>query len=172
MNCDECKTNPAAVHIAQMANGQQVEMHLCLQCAAQKGLGLFNMGDAFSLPKLLGSFFGYGPAQSGQQSPVEQGEKCLNCGTSFDQIAHQGRLGCSQCYEEFQNQLEPILRRVHGNSLHIGKIPQRGAGKVKLKREIDQLKASLQACIAEERYEKAAELRDVIKKLEKETETR
>lgn len=172
MYCDECKTNPAAVHIAQMFNGQQVEMHLCLPCAAKKGVGFFNMGDAFSLPKLLGSFFGYGSAQTGQTAPVEQGEACTNCGTSFDQIAHQGRLGCSQCYEVFQNQLEPILRRVHGNSLHIGKIPQRGAGKVKLKREIDQMKSALQICIAEERYEKAAEIRDAIKKLEKETDSR
>ena len=167
MYCDECKSRPAAMTITEMFDGQQVQLHLCPECAAQKGVGFFNLGGT-SLPKLLGSFFGFGPIHVGQvQHPVVTSKSCPNCQISLKVIGQQGRLGCSQCYKEFREQLEPTLRRIHGNTVHTGKIPQRGASKVKLQREIDQLKSQLQSAVSNEQYEKAAELRDKIKNLEK-----
>lgn len=169
MFCEECKTRPATFHFTQMFNGQQVEMHLCQECAAKKGLMAFNLGDVISLPKLIGSFFGYTPVP-GQQSPVVLTGTCPNCGTGFDSISQHGRLGCSECYTAFQEQLEPLLRRIHGNSKHTGKVPQRNAGKILTRRKIEQLKSQLQNAVAQENYELAAELRDNIKKLEREFE--
>ncbi len=172
MYCDECKSRPAAVTITEMFNGKQVELHLCPECAAQKGVGFFNLGGA-SLPKLLGSFFGFGPIQVGQvPQPMVPSKSCPNCHISLKVIGQQGRLGCSQCYEEFAEQLEPTLRRIHGNTVHTGKIPKRGATKIKLQREIEQLKAQLHSAVSNEQYEKAAELRDQIKNLEKNQELR
>ncbi|MGE5398704.1 MAG: UvrB/UvrC motif-containing protein [Chitinophagales bacterium] len=168
MFCEECKERPAEVHIGQMVNGKKVELHLCGHCAAKKGFSFFSLGDALSLPKLLGSLFGigYSPVDPNQQA--EMNGRCPNCGTTFSNIGQQGRLGCRECYSTFQNHLEPILRRIHGNSMHIGKIPNRGAGRVKLKRQIEELKEKLQAAVAREEYEVAAQLRDSVKKLEKE----
>jgi hypothetical protein len=68
MYCDECKTKPATVSVTQMFNGNQVQLHLCPECAAQKGVGFFDLGGT-SLPKLLGSFFGLGPLSMGQVQP-------------------------------------------------------------------------------------------------------
>lgn len=169
MYCDECKTKPAGVHITQLFNGKQVELHLCQECAAKKGVAMFNLADAMSLPKILGSFFGVGPNVCGPAVYTPEA-MCSNCGTSFDGIGQQGRLGCSHCYDMYQDQMEPILRRIHGNSQHTGKIPQRSAGKIKVKRQIDLLKGDLQNAVAMEQYESAAELRDSIKKLERELE--
>lgn len=167
MYCDECKSRPAAMTITEMFDGKQVQLHLCPECAAQKGVGFFNLGGT-SLPKLLGSFFGFGPIHVGQvQQPVVTSKSCPNCHISLNVIGQQGKLGCSQCYEVFREQLEPTLRRIHGNTVHTGKIPKRGASKVKLQREIDHLKAQLQSAVSNEQYEKAAELRDKIKNLGK-----
>ena len=57
MLCDECKQQPATVHLAQFNNGKKVESHLCDTCAAQKGTLI--MDGQFSIPNLLGSYLGH-----------------------------------------------------------------------------------------------------------------
>jgi len=60
------------------------------------------------------------------------------------------------------------MRRIHGSTEHRGKIPKKAGGKMRVKREIEELKYQLEKAIKEEAYEKAAELRDKIRELEKE----
>ena len=166
MYCEECKQRPATVHLAQMYNGKKVETHLCEVCAAQKGAYMFDVASNFSIPNLLGSLFGSYNNLHDVKTQIQVGT-CPNCGMNLSDISNTGRLGCSQCYTAFERELEPTLRRVHGNSQHIGKVPARGGEKVMVKKEIDALKYQLQKAIAAEEYEKAAEIRDEIKKNEK-----
>ena len=91
---------------------------------------------------------------------------CSNCGMTYKQFGQSGRFGCSQCYQSFAGQLEPLLRRVQGNSRHTGKAPLRTRESLGYKREIEQLRQELQAAISTEAYEKAAVLRDQIHALE------
>ena len=165
MYCDECKSRPAAVTIKEVFNGKQVELHLCPECAAQKGLA--SLIWRYIIAQVAGKFLIWADNVGQVQPPVVTGKSCPNCHINLKVISQQGRLGCSQCYEVFEEQLEPTLRRIHGNTIHTGKIPKRGASKVKLQREIEQLKAQLQSAVSNEQYEKAAELRDKIKNLEK-----
>lgn len=171
MFCEDCNTKPASIHVTQVTDGEKAEHHYCSDCAAKKGISFFSMEEALSLPKILGSFFGFGPTPMSQPAlPSATQQRCPNCSTSFHQIGQQGRFGCSECYTAFQDQLDPILRRIHGNNQHMGKVPLRGAGKIKIRRQIAELKAGLQDAVAQEQFEKAAELRDDIKRLEKELE--
>jgi protein arginine kinase activator len=166
MYCDECKKRPATVHVTELFNGEKVESHLCEECASKKGGFLFNLDNKFSIPHLLGGFFGSGYNVQGiKASP--QNTVCPNCGMSFTDISQTGRLGCNECYTVFEQELEPILRRIHGNSKHIGKIPSRGGAQVLVQKKIEQLKNKLQQAVANEEYEKAAEIRDQIKEMEK-----
>lgn len=172
--CDECKKRPATVHITQVYNGKKVEMHLCEECAAEKGTHVFKFDGGFSLPKLLGSFFG-GGAPLVENVPLGRPRKALSCpvcGMSFDEIGQIGRLGCSECYTAFEKEIEPILRRVHGNNQHLGKIPHRRGSRVRVEKLLEDLKSQLQAAVMREEYEKAAELRDKIKELEKRKDTK
>ncbi|WP_054693624.1 UvrB/UvrC motif-containing protein [Syntrophomonas palmitatica] len=165
MLCDECKQKPANVHFAQMVNGQKTETHLCEECAAKKGTFIFQIDNSFSIPNLLASFFGN---YNMQGMPVlAPAKSCANCGTSLDNVKQTGKLGCSECYSVFDDELEPTLRRIHGNNQHIGKVPARGGEKVILKKRVEYLKQQLQQAILNEDYEKAAEIRDVIKDIEK-----
>ena len=66
----------------------------------------------------------------------------------------------------FRDNLEPILRRLHGGSEHTGKVPARLADEIKTTNEIERLKAELASAVENEQYEKAAELRDRIRELE------
>ncbi len=167
MYCDDCKQNPASLHFTQVNNGQKVEMHLCQECATKKGIQMLtNMN--FNIPNMLGSLIGNiytGSPSTGEN--VQTDVKCPVCGASFADIRQTGKLGCGQCYETYQDELESTLRRVQGHVQHTGKIPSRSGRKVLLKRQIDRLKTGLQEAVIQEDYEKAAEIRDSIKELEK-----
>ena len=75
-------------------------------------------------------------------------------------------IGCSDCYKTFALALEPLLRRIHGSSTHIGKIPNRAGGTLSLKQEILNLRKQITKYVEAEEYEQAAVLRDRIKVLE------
>lgn len=164
MYCEECKQKPAAVHLTQVYNGNIIQTHLCEECAAKKGGFIFDPGSKFSIPNLLSSIFGSGVTL--ESSPASEIKSCSGCGMTFNDIRKTGKLGCSQCYQVFAQEMEPTLRRIHGNSQHIGKIPSRGGEKVILKRQLDNLKTHLQEAVNREEYEKAAEIRDSIKEME------
>ncbi|MBP1762032.1 MAG: hypothetical protein H6Q64_1574 [Firmicutes bacterium] len=164
MYCEECKQKPAAVHLTQVYNGNIIQSHLCEECAAKKGGFIFDPGNKFSIPNLLSSIFGnsYGI----DPNPMTEIKTCPGCGMNFNDIRKTGKLGCNQCYQIFAKEMEPTLRRIHGNSQHIGKIPSRGGEKVLLRKQLDNLKTRLQEAVNSEEYEKAAEIRDNIKEME------
>jgi len=68
------------------------------------------------------------------------------------------------------DRLDPLFRRIHGNTQHIGKVPERTGGQLKIRRELEQLKTLLQQYVMTEEFEKAAEIRDRIRALEKKME--
>jgi protein arginine kinase activator len=165
MYCDECKQKTATVHLTQMINGVKTETNLCEDCAAKKGAFVLDLDNQLSIPNLLGSFFGnYNIPET---KTMLQTRTCPSCGMSFINLSQTGKLGCSECYTAFESGIEPILRRIHGNSRHTGKIPVRGGQTVYLQKQLQNLKAQLQKAVAEEQYEKAAEIRDKIKDIEK-----
>lgn len=114
---------------------------------------------------MLASMFGQA-LESGMPSATV---RCPVCGSSFADIAESGRVGCSECYKTFYNELLPYLKRVHGSTAHVGRIPNRAPLIVKPETEtIEDLRMQLSRLVSEERYEEAAVVRDKIKKLEEE----
>ena len=164
MYCEECKQKPAAVHLTQVYNGNIIQSHLCEECAAKKGAFIFDPSNKFSIPNLLSSIFG--TSCSIDSNLANEIKTCSGCGMTFNDIRQTGKLGCSQCYQVFGKEMEPTLRRIHGNSQHIGKIPSRGGEKVLMRKQLDHLKSQLQEAVNHEEYEKAAEIRDSIKEME------
>ncbi len=85
-------------------------------------------------------------------------KRCHTCGCTLSHISEKGRVGCADCYEVFKNELLPYIKRVHGNTKHIGKTPI-----LENINEIKELKETLNRLIAEEKYEQAAVIRDKIR---------
>jgi protein arginine kinase activator len=172
MICQECNQRPAALHFTKIINGEKTEVHLCEKCAQEKGeMFIFNGESGFTFNNLLAGLLNIDPNfQKPSQSPFHQEEilQCDSCSMTFPQFLKVGRFGCSQCYETFKEQLIPVLRRLHsGNWAHNGKIPKRIGGGIYLRKQIEELKSNLKDSIANEEFEKAAEIRDEIRKLEK-----
>jgi len=63
--------------------------------------------------------------------------------------------------------MQTLIKRIHGNAKHHGKIPAKIAAKLQPARNLMAMKQELQKCIQEENYEQAAILRDKIKEAEK-----
>lgn len=167
--CQECNMRQATVHITKIVNGKKTELHLCEACAKQKQVGFSNVTDAldfesgFSIGKLLSSFFDYPDTMTQKES---QEKKCDRCGISFPRFTETGKFGCSSCYDTFRDQTTPLLRRIHGKTYHVGKVPRRTGSKLRLKTKLNKLKRELEEAVNAEEYERAAVLRDRIKEIE------
>lgn len=165
MLCQQCNQKPAKVQITQTVNNQKSVIYLCEACAsANQDLLMeypFNMGNL--LTSIMENVYGISKLANKERNP-----QCSNCGMTFEEFTGKGKFGCANCYTAFGQRLEPIFRRLHGSSTHNGKMPaSRNTGK-NTEKEIDSLKSMLDECIRNEEYEKAAEIRDKIRSLEKE----
>jgi protein arginine kinase activator len=157
MLCDNCGEEIAKVHYKEIKDDKTVEFNLCEKCAVEKGLHVSPKKQAFSISNILA-----GMAEEVGSSTA----RCQGCGLSYAEFRETGRLGCSECYGAFKEQLKPLLRRIHGSNVHIGKSPQSSEGMIEKIREIEDLKVALRVAIEKEDFENAAEIRDRIKSLE------
>ena len=87
----------------------------------------------------------------------------------YSTFRETGRLGCADCYEAFGAKLKPLLRRIHGSTRHVGKLPAHDGAVVTPQRQVQRLHDELQRAGEREEFERAAEIRDRIKTLERET---
>ena len=176
MLCQSCNQKEANVHITKIINGVKTELHLCEDCAKQKNefnfSSPFSFGSDLSFQNILDGFV---EVMGGSKPQYFEEQKCSVCGTTFEDFRRTGFVGCGNCYKEFNKNIVPLIRRIHGNIHHTGKLPRRAAGLLKLKRRINNLKEELKMAVNNEEYEKAAKIRDEIKELEakiKDQETR
>ena len=161
MMCEKCGKNLATTHIKTVINGAVNEKNLCAFCAAKEGYSSF---DGHSLSNMLAQML----YDTGKEKSLANG-RCKCCGASFSDIAESGKVGCSECYENFKEELIPTLNRLHGKVKHIGRTPSGSAEeKDNLDEKISKLREKLNAAVEKEEFEKAAKLRDEIKLLEKE----
>jgi protein arginine kinase activator len=164
MLCQACQKNSATVHWTKVINNKKTELHLCSECAQESGL----QPSIKEIPEMLGSFIASILAEAPEASskakkrPRRQERKCPACGVTYAMLEKKGLLGCAQCYETFADELKILLRRVHGNSLHKGRQP-RSYGVVSSKATVEKLRRELQEAIVHEKFERAAELRNLIR---------
>jgi protein arginine kinase activator len=168
MKCQNCNAREANVHVTKIINGVKNEMHLCEDCAKQKqefGINTMSFGFPMSFQNIVDGLF----EVIGTPQPINgQGEACNICGMTFEGFRKNGRVGCSNCYNTFSKNMLPLIKRVHGNIQHTGKIPKRTGGMIRVRRDVEKLKEELRSLVENEEYEKAALVRDEIRNLENE----
>ncbi|MBP1970835.1 protein arginine kinase activator [Virgibacillus natechei] len=172
MECQECQQRPATFHFTQVINGDKKEVHVCEECAMEKGY-MTSPEEGYSLHNLLAGLFNFDSAimESKQSNAYKQENelKCSHCEMTLSQFKQLGKFGCAACYDTFSGRLDPIFRRVHsGNTQHYGKIPKRQGGNLHTKKQLESYRTELQKLIGEENFEEAAKVRDQIRALEQE----
>jgi len=157
MNCDVCKEKEANVFFTQIINGQVQKVNLCEECSKQKGV---TDPTGYALAELL--------LGMGTESATAEEEKtevtCARCGFSQADFKRVGRLGCAECYTIFREEVTALLKNIHKDVRHVGKMPPKVAASVAGSR-LETLKRDLSKAITEEDFENAARLRDEINHL-------
>ncbi|MDL2217169.1 UvrB/UvrC motif-containing protein [Christensenellaceae bacterium OttesenSCG-928-M15] len=168
MLCDKCKQNQATVHTVSVVNGVKQEQYLCTECANNMEV---------NIPSLMEILSGFQYAPRTEQLPA------CECGMTLCAFQKAGLVGCAKCYDTFRRQLSPVIKRAQGGrTVHVGRRPNISSGAPEGastspeqaacpstgKKEVDEcvrLQEELKSAVQEERYERAAELRDRIREL-------
>ncbi|EKD27585.1 MAG: UvrB/UvrC protein [uncultured bacterium] len=159
MKCIVCEEKEAVIHYAEVINGQIKKLDLCEDCAIKKGLGTqlsFSMGD------MLGAM-----SETTEKDVSEKSVSvsCSKCSMTIEEFRKVGRLGCDKCYEAFEETLNSMLEQIHRSTHHKGKIPGHMISEDCKKENLIKLEQELQVAIESENFEKAAFLRDEIRKI-------
>ncbi|MDR0978726.1 MAG: UvrB/UvrC motif-containing protein [Lachnospiraceae bacterium] len=180
MKCQNCLKNEANFIYKQNINGVKKEIILCDECREKMGVNKMD----FNIPISFSSFFGdmlneYNSSNILTFMPEVKEIKCENCNTTYDEFMKTGKFGCANCYNVFENKIDPILKRIHGENTYLGRkskeneitiLKKTKTTKAKATTKVDkleELKQELKKLIQEENYEQAAIVRDEIKKMEK-----
>jgi protein arginine kinase activator len=136
MQCEKCGNNPAVIHLTQIVDNEMTTRHLCDTCAAEMGL-------------------------------AAGGGACEFCGLTMNDFKRTGRLGCPHCYAQFEPHLRGLLRKLHGGTQHMGKVylPPDPRETDRTAR-VASLRRSLARAVESEDFERAAVLRDQIRRAE------
>lgn len=182
MMCQNCGKKEANFHYTQIINGEKKEIKLCSDCARQMGLDDFEVPMAMDFSNLFGDIFQQYEDASLLTDFIRPRElKCDICQMTYEELLHTGKFGCAHCYDAFRDKISPILKNLHGNNKHVGRIgslskeeiqfeEQTQKAEKKQKTRLEQCQEDLKKAIKEERYEDAAKLRDEIKEIEEQKE--
>ena len=164
MLCQKCHKALATVRYAEVVDGQVTDQHLCAQCLA---LHQKSAGGGFELP-------GPSPTVRKPAPPTPKPAReslrtqraCSSCGALLSRILESGRVGCSNCYRTFGDQIESILEGLQRSLQHKGKVSHVEDNRARLRTDIQNKRSLLRSVLKAEQYEEAARLRDEIRSLE------
>lgn len=185
MICSNCGKREVEVLIKQVINQEVHNLNLCRVCAEEMG---FISPD---VPSITISFsMGEAEAQGQKKIKRVQPKKaddendlltCPSCETEYGRFKETGLLGCPKCYAAFRFPLGAYLQYEQGAESHwggssdmfseIGVVEERGRTAVRERlndeREanVKRLQAEMVDAISGEEYERAAELRDILRPL-------
>lgn len=163
MNCENCGRPEAVVEYTEIKSNEMTSVHLCQACAAEKGIDPVPDSPSFMLSSLI--------AQIGEKAAKEEIDlegACSFCGLTLSDFRDAGRFGCPHCYAVFERGIRSLLRRIHGSTQHTGKVylpadPTR----TERERRVADLRRKLERAVETEDFERAAQIRDQIRALER-----
>lgn len=179
MLCQNCRENEANVRYTQIINGVKKEIKVCEKCAKELGIGSFEFNMPIHFSDFLGDFFNDYSANLLPSFVKEVNNSCNTCGETYDNFIKTGLFGCPDCYNDFDERIDAMLKKIHGSNKHIGREakkvenkeikneePKKESTKKETKEsKIEKLQDDLKNAIQEERYEDAAKIRDEINHL-------
>ena len=142
MLCENCGKKEANVRYSENINGVKKEMNLCEECS--KRLGVTDQID-FRMPSLdfsnfFGSFLEDFASMPNFIPLLEQVKdvKCESCGYTFNDIVNSGRYGCANCYDVFEDRMDPILKKLQGANRHTGRLGKISNNNIKFDKTSDK----------------------------------
>ena len=165
MKCNRCE-KPATFHITERVGEKEQwdEVHLCEDCAREYLSKPTDSELDESLAGALSQHLKIG--QTAEELAQLDQRTCPVCGITFYEFRHHGRLGCPHDYVCFENEIEPLLVNIHGETTHTGKRPKRAVRNADDQTRLIRLRREMREAVQSEDYERASLLRDEIRKIE------
>jgi protein arginine kinase activator len=161
--CEECKKRKAIINFTQIIDNEVTTSHLCENCAEKKGIS--GQGNISESP--VNPFISQSEGKLKEDSDKVSEKACDSCGSTYGEFQESRRLGCPQCYFNFEQELGSLLRRIQGSQVHVGKGPSEKTSRLSTRESrIKELKKLLEESVQNEEFERAATLRDEIRGLE------
>lgn len=153
MRCDECGEEDDVFFIRR--EGSSDELRLCHACAARRGYA--------GTESLVGADFASFLSLGDDENPAP-GLACPACGQVSGALLSSGRLGCAGCVSAFRRELSLLWRRAGRPEGYAGKVPAGVRRGTPATARAWSLSAELEAAVGTEDFEKAAALRDEIRR--------
>lgn len=161
MVCDLCKEGDAVIRLTEVEKSGVRELHLCEKCAAERGVETTLNATKPQISNFLQTIH--------EQAADTKGDaaRCPFCSGTLADFRSTGRLGCAHCYDAFEPSLRDLLRRVHGNSRHMGRrYTAPPPSELPHVSSATELRVKLKRAIETEQFEVAADIRDRLRGLE------
>lgn len=162
MKCEVCSLKEAVIHIRQIQKDNVHELHICEDCARDKGLVREEEAELPVTNLLAGLLDGAGD----EQAATKPAPTCQKCGTKLADFRKTGRLGCSQCFHAFDSDLRAILSQMSARPRHAGRLPASSSIPADVHADREGLRSQLRTAVETEDYEKAAQLRDRLREID------
>ena len=156
IECGECK-KPVAVIYTELVGKMMYRIAMCSDC-----------------PQLRQKIYGTKSIEPCSPESMTLGLCCGTCGTTADEVRMGANVGCSTCYEVFEDLLtqelatQEVLFHPHRGkrpeAMHLGRQPGQTA-EINPSLKLLALHQALNETLGREDYEQAAWLRDQIKAL-------
>lgn len=173
MQCERCDKKKATVFYRENLGGRVRALRLCGECAEI----LEQTGELEDMSTPVSGFLSpcflsddgvlMLPLHATSTGAVRgAARKCRVCGTTMNEIASSGKVGCAECYATFSEELSGVLRSIHGNVGHTGRVSAGFRTRKEMTERLNRLKKQLKEAISTENFESAVGLRDEIRALE------
>jgi protein arginine kinase activator len=161
MKCEICGLKDAVIHIRQIQKDLVHELHICEECAQEKGL-IREEDSELPIANLLSGLL-EGKDMTGA---ADVKDVCPRCGLKASEFRKQGKLGCPECFQAFEKDVRAIVSQMAARPRHTGKLPRTLVVEHAAAAEGEGLREELREAVEQEDYELAAQLRDRLREME------
>jgi protein arginine kinase activator len=166
MKCEICGGRKAVIHIQQVIGKERVDLHLCEECALERGISGDGEHMELSISNMLNGLLDI------RKVKERKHVVCPKCASTWESIHKREKLGCPECYSTFSREIHFLLEKMGAQSVHRGKLPKGLNTYKRVLVDVVKLKEGLRDALKREDYEKAARIRDRIQELENSSEER
>ena len=164
MKCEICGARKAVIHIRQVIGKEWVDLHLCEECALERGISGEGEHVELSISNMLNGLLDIGELKDRKNAI------CPQCGSTWESIQKREKFGCAECYSTFSREIHFLLEKMGAQSTQRGKLPRGLSTYKRYLVDVVKLKEGLKQALKREDYEKAARIRDRIRELENASE--
>ena len=162
MLCQKCHKRPGTIRYAEVVDGRVADQFWCSECLTQQRAG--DVG--FEISQVSPTRPSSDALHKVVSRVVRAQRTCPACDTQLQYVLETHQVGCTTCYETFQDELTELLTKIHSHVSHKGKSAHFNDARTQLRSDLRSKRALLRSVLHAENYEEAATLRDEIRALE------